>query len=103
MGLKSVQPMVKKRFPNCPRQLFKKTAHATAPPAQGTRRQHRGKRSTCHRRRHHLRSLLLALSRTQHNDSAAGKTEKDTAIYELSFLLFPQLTPQVESLGREKR
>ena len=25
------------------------------------------------------------------------------AIYELSFLLFPQLTPQVESLGREKR
>ena len=37
------------------------------------------------------------------NDSAAGETEKDTAIYELSFLLFPQLTPQVESLGREKR
>jgi len=40
---------------------------------------------------------------TQHNDSAAGETEKDMAIYELSFLLFPQLTPQVESLGREKR
>jgi len=46
----------------------------------------------------HARSLG-----TQHNDSAAGETEKDTAIYELSFLLFPQHTPPVESLGREKK